>query len=209
MCSFNWGFTVRKKSEKILQLLEKGALLKEERARARKLTREIKGFGSFNVRSSSSTAGGSFCDIKEARIGLYGRWNSHYSECEQQERSEPTPAKQEATEIEAQQLHILATEEMENMSIKIPPYHRKDTSMRPPLKENIAERKLQKVEKENIAPMKKVLVVEAQGRWEDSVETNPLLVYQGEQGKVIESPGEDHPFSKTEHLTSASLLSVS
>lgn len=209
MYRFNWGFTVRKKSERILQLLEKGVLLKEERARARKLTREIKGFGSFNVRSSSSTASGSFGDIKEATTGPYGRWNSHYSEYEQQERDEPTPTKNETTEVGAQPLHILVTEGMDDMSLKVTPYHRNDTSMTPPLKENVAERKLKKIEKENVAPMKKVLVVEAQGRWEDSVETNPFLVHQGEQGKVTEIPSEDHPFSKTEHLASASLLSVS
>ncbi|KAL2899001.1 UPF0759 protein YecE [Bienertia sinuspersici] len=42
---FNWGLAVRKKSERVLKLLEKGPLLKEEREHARKLTKEIKGFG--------------------------------------------------------------------------------------------------------------------------------------------------------------------
>ncbi|XP_042476880.1 uncharacterized protein LOC122058318 isoform X3 [Macadamia integrifolia] len=51
---FNWGLTVRKKSERVLKLLGKSQLLKEERDRARKLTRGIEGFGSFSYRSSST-----------------------------------------------------------------------------------------------------------------------------------------------------------
>ncbi|EPS60305.1 hypothetical protein M569_14499, partial [Genlisea aurea] len=46
---FDWGSNVRKKSERILKLLENGPLLKEERDRARKVSRGIQGFGgSFN-----------------------------------------------------------------------------------------------------------------------------------------------------------------
>ncbi|KAJ6837745.1 clathrin interactor EPSIN 1-like [Iris pallida] len=50
---FNWGLMVRKKSERILKLLEKGTLLKEERDRARKISRGIQGFGSINYRCPS------------------------------------------------------------------------------------------------------------------------------------------------------------
>ncbi|QCE09230.1 epsin-3-like [Vigna unguiculata] len=49
---FNWGVTVRKKSERILKLMEEGTLLKEERNRARNLSRGIQGFGSFSQRST-------------------------------------------------------------------------------------------------------------------------------------------------------------
>lgn len=52
---FNWGLNVRKKSERILKLLEKGPLLKEERDKARKISRGIEGFGSFCNRTFSST----------------------------------------------------------------------------------------------------------------------------------------------------------
>ncbi|CAN7022140.1 hypothetical protein BRARA_F01806 [Brassica rapa] len=51
---FNWGLSVRRKSEKVLRLLEKGDLLKEERKRARELSRGIQGFGSFNRKPSKS-----------------------------------------------------------------------------------------------------------------------------------------------------------
>ncbi|KAH6761982.1 hypothetical protein C2S52_019415 [Perilla frutescens var. hirtella] len=45
---FNWGLSVKNKSERVVNLLEDRSYLKEERARARKLTIGIKGFGSFN-----------------------------------------------------------------------------------------------------------------------------------------------------------------
>ncbi|XVE99560.1 hypothetical protein REPUB_Repub03eG0209600 [Reevesia pubescens] len=68
---FNWGLNVRKLSEKILMLLENQSFLKEERARARKLTMGIKGFGSFNQLSSSR-------DDSFNSFRSYGRLNSHF-----------------------------------------------------------------------------------------------------------------------------------
>ncbi|KAJ0766273.1 putative ENTH domain-containing protein [Helianthus annuus] len=50
---FNWGLNVRMKSERILKFLNDLSILKEERAKARKLSRGIEGFGSFNQRNSS------------------------------------------------------------------------------------------------------------------------------------------------------------
>ncbi|KAK6122104.1 hypothetical protein DH2020_044152 [Rehmannia glutinosa] len=47
---FNWGLRVKKKSERIMKLLEDRSYLKEERTRARKITVGIKGFGSFSHR---------------------------------------------------------------------------------------------------------------------------------------------------------------
>lgn len=54
---FNWGLNVRKKSERVLQLLENGKLLKEERDKARKITRGIEGFGSFSHRTHAAGEG--------------------------------------------------------------------------------------------------------------------------------------------------------
>lgn len=68
---FNWGGTVRKKSERALKLLEKGPLLREERDRARKVTRGIQGFGSFNIRWSGA-------EVEHA--STIGRSNSHYED---------------------------------------------------------------------------------------------------------------------------------
>ncbi|XP_052184510.1 epsin-3 [Diospyros lotus] len=77
---FNWGLNVRKKSERILQLLEKGPLLKEERDRARKLTRGIQGFGSFSHRASSAEG-----ILQESSHGTFGRSNSQFNENGNQE----------------------------------------------------------------------------------------------------------------------------
>lgn len=56
LCRFNWGLNVRKKADRILKLLEEGHVLKEERDRARKLSRGIQGFGSFCQRSSEQSS---------------------------------------------------------------------------------------------------------------------------------------------------------
>uniref|UniRef100_M0ZHS4 ENTH domain-containing protein n=2 Tax=Solanum tuberosum TaxID=4113 RepID=M0ZHS4_SOLTU len=69
---FNWGLNVRKKSERILKLLEDGQLLKEERNKSRKISRGIEGFGSFNIRRTTSSE-------EESAIRPYGRSNSQFN----------------------------------------------------------------------------------------------------------------------------------
>ncbi|KAK7859205.1 epsin-2 [Quercus suber] len=59
----------------VLKLLESETLLKEERARARKLTHGIEGFGSFSQRSSSKDA-----IMKDSSFQRFGRSNSHCNE---------------------------------------------------------------------------------------------------------------------------------
>ncbi|CAI9774907.1 unnamed protein product [Fraxinus pennsylvanica] len=74
---FNWGLSVQKKSERILNLIEDGAYLKEERAKARKITFGIKGFGSFGEWPAEGA-------LKEASFENYLRskslFNGHYAE---------------------------------------------------------------------------------------------------------------------------------
>ncbi|GAV57923.1 ENTH domain-containing protein [Cephalotus follicularis] len=77
---FNWGLAVRKKSDRILKLLEEGSVLKEERDRARKLTRGIQGFGSFSQRSSTQGI------LQESLRGKYGRCKSDFIDHEYQEK---------------------------------------------------------------------------------------------------------------------------
>jgi len=74
---FNWGLTVKSKSERVLKLLERGPFLEEERERARKIAREIKGFGSFNLSSASRAVAQPPGDDGG---GGYGRSNSQYEE---------------------------------------------------------------------------------------------------------------------------------
>lgn len=71
---FNWGMTVKKKSERVLKLIEKGKLLKEERDRARKVTREIKGFGSINAKWMSNENGSESVHGSD----MFRKCNSHY-----------------------------------------------------------------------------------------------------------------------------------
>lgn len=72
------------KAERVLKLLERGPLLEEERERARKIAREIKGFGSFNL--SSAPRGVTLTPLpgddgsRGTADSLYGRSNSKYEE---------------------------------------------------------------------------------------------------------------------------------
>ncbi|XP_062084946.1 epsin-3 [Humulus lupulus] len=81
---FNWGLAARKKSERVLKLLEKGPLLQEERHKARKLSRGIQGFGSFTQRSSSSQK-----ILRQTSVETYGRCNSQFISHENQENVTP------------------------------------------------------------------------------------------------------------------------
>ncbi|KDP40352.1 hypothetical protein JCGZ_02350 [Jatropha curcas] len=60
---FDWGANMQKRSDHILKLLEGGDMLKEERLKAIKITKEIHGFGSLSITSprspSSATSGSS------------------------------------------------------------------------------------------------------------------------------------------------------
>ncbi|KAG8371435.1 hypothetical protein BUALT_Bualt13G0087300 [Buddleja alternifolia] len=68
---FNWGLNVRKKSERILMLIEKKPLLKEERDKARKISRGIEGFSSFCLRTSSG---------QESSRRAFDRCNSQFND---------------------------------------------------------------------------------------------------------------------------------
>ncbi|XP_073132642.1 epsin-3-like [Henckelia pumila] len=46
---FDWGLSVKEKSDRIRRLLQDKSYLADERAKARKLSMGIKGFGSFNI----------------------------------------------------------------------------------------------------------------------------------------------------------------
>ncbi|MED6143006.1 hypothetical protein PIB30_002829 [Stylosanthes scabra] len=77
---FNWGLSVRKLSERILKLLRSNEFYKEERARARELSRGIKGFGSFNRQSSVIDEG-----MNDLNSKIYGRCNSNYDHHQHEE----------------------------------------------------------------------------------------------------------------------------
>lgn len=82
VCRFNWGLTVRRKSEKILKLLGDRSLLKEERNRARTVTRGIQGFGSFH-HVSTNDSGQEV--LKESSFRAFDKCNSQFHEHGNQE----------------------------------------------------------------------------------------------------------------------------
>ena len=69
---------MKSKSERVLKLLERGPFLEEEREQARKIAREIKGFGSFNLSSVSHAVSQPYPGDDGSRG--YGRSNSQYEE---------------------------------------------------------------------------------------------------------------------------------
>ncbi|KAI6668990.1 hypothetical protein NL676_003875 [Syzygium grande] len=73
---FNWGARVGNLSERVQNLLDNDGYLREERVRARKLTRGIQGFGSLQRPFCKDASG-----FKDSSLSSpYGRCNSHYSE---------------------------------------------------------------------------------------------------------------------------------
>ncbi|XP_077239076.1 ENTH/VHS family protein [Tasmannia lanceolata] len=200
---FNWGLNMRKKSERILQLLEKGELLKEERNRARKISRGIEGFGSFCHRSSSSSDE----NFRESAIA-FGRSNSHYTDYTQHEDS--VSSTEEGLSDADKICTLVADLQTENFnpsgSLDNGRAHKKTENLRQPLKEKMGERSLQNIAKVNIVPTKK-LVSEERKEWECTRESNPFLGSQKDEPN-FDFPIEDHPFSDPE-LTTAALLSVS
>ncbi|KAF2296061.1 hypothetical protein GH714_035918 [Hevea brasiliensis] len=72
---FNWGLCVRNLSARILKLLENEQFQIEERARVRKLTRGIQGYGSFPHRALSPDE-----NFKDLGFRKCKRSNSNYSD---------------------------------------------------------------------------------------------------------------------------------
>ncbi|KAJ6429146.1 hypothetical protein OIU84_020724 [Salix udensis] len=98
---FNWGLSVSKLSERILDLLENEQFLEEERASARKLTREIQGFGSFSHRSSSAEE-----SLQALGFRTRLRCNSIYSHQHNQEKDDDfMDAKEKLLHEERIQIH--------------------------------------------------------------------------------------------------------
>lgn len=211
---FNWGLTVRKKSERILQLLEKGELYKEERERARKLTRGIQGFGSFSQRSSSSTNEPS----DQSSISSYGRCNSHYDDYSRQEDvfsslkdgDSTIGDRKEQTKTFCNSVTDGQTENLNPQANSYEGWMHKNTTevVRQPLKENVADWSVPNGKELNCIPVNNHSLEEFHE--ENSLrESKPLLGSQNDKPKFEVIAEDDHPFNNIEHKTTASLLSVS
>ncbi|XP_059660736.1 ENTH domain-containing protein C794.11c-like [Cornus florida] len=190
---FNWGLNVRNKSERILKLLERGSLLKEERDRARKLTRGIEGFGSFCQRTSSAQV------LQESSIGTYGSCDSQFSDNGNQDQFsslnyEDLTKKgfEKSHQTDEENDNLASSKKMENSN------SRNGSSDGEILGKFCAKTSF----KENMVPGK----VMAGDLPENCMgELKPLLVAQKDD--PCTGISVDHPFSGTENLSRVSLLS--
>ncbi|XP_057955116.1 ENTH domain-containing protein C794.11c [Malania oleifera] len=197
---FNWGLTVRKKSERILMLLEQGPLLKEERDRARKLTRGIQGFGSFSHTSYSAQA-----VLQEASVGAYERSNSHFNNHGNQENQSPSltdggsiKTSIERSESSHEDAVLVSGKIMGNSNSSNGFYNG----------ELLGKSKTQTSFKENMAPKEELLREGELHQWDCLGEPKPLLGGEKNEPGTPIAYEDHHPFKDNDSLTTASLLYV-
>ncbi|XP_022756603.1 ENTH domain-containing protein C794.11c-like [Durio zibethinus] len=186
---FNWGLAVRKKSERISKLLEKGPVLKEERDRARKLTRGILGFGSFCQRSSSTQG-----VLQESSHVTFGRSNSDFIDYENQ-----LPTTNEGSSI-----HEVEKSQHSNENAHFEAGKKQETfrSWSSFSEGQMFEKpEVQTSFKENMAPIK-----EEFHNWSATGESNPLLGNENSELRTEILMEDDHPFNSTENQTTSSML---
>ncbi|CAM8979470.1 unnamed protein product [Rhodiola kirilowii] len=81
---FDWGAAMHKKSERIMQLLRGGEILKEARLKALKITKEIQGFGSLHMSPlTSSSSSPSSANSARSSFGTFSSAGSTWSGCDQ------------------------------------------------------------------------------------------------------------------------------
>lgn len=177
---------MRKKSERVLKLLQKGPLLKEERDRARKLTRGIQGFGSF-THSSSSVPG----ILRES--SFHGRIDSHLADDENR------------LTIDEGSIGGGAGKSQQTQEDNVmPPAGEKVESSNPWGSFSNGELAQNRTSfKDNMAPAVRELQ-----EWSCTGESNPLLGGNRDEPRTAVSMHDDHPFNHSENQTNASLLST-
>lgn len=181
---------MRKKSGRVLKLLEKGPLLKEERDKSRKLSRGIQGFGSFTQRSSSSSSTLAQGILRE-KTSL-GRSHSQFIRHENQQENNQLPYKKEDG-------LFIKTEESK-------PIKGIDISVSVKRSESSSSKKAEISVKENMDPDE-----EALHEWDPIGESTSLLLDgkdSTDESNIGTSAEHDHPFSDTNIQSTASLLSV-
>ncbi|KAM7257026.1 hypothetical protein ACFE04_012767 [Oxalis oulophora] len=169
---FNWGLAVRKKSDRILKLLENESFLKEERDRSRKLTRDIKGFGSFTQRSSAQ--GGVLEESSSHRT--FGKCHSNFNEHDQpQDNQIIVPSNKE----DLNRMQLVEKPKIEDLNSGDG--------------KKLEKGKPQTSCKENEAPVQEEL-----SKWECIEEdNNPLL--DGKKDEQTIEDENDHPFNGVEN----------
>ncbi|XP_040992230.1 epsin-3-like [Juglans microcarpa x Juglans regia] len=189
---FDWGLAVRKKSERILKLVEKGPLLKEERDRARNVTRGIQGFGSFSQQSSPAKG----MLTESSSVTTFGRSNSQFNSQENQDNQFSISNKGLTKEVKkSQQSHEVIMFQSGNKVVNERSWDSLCNCQVHEKAETLTSYK------ENLAPKKEEL-----HRWNFTGESNPLLDGKKNEPRIEMSMEEDHPFTGTENQTTASLL---
>lgn len=178
---FNWGLNVRKKTDRVLKLLEKGPLLKEERDRARKISRGIEGFGSFSYKTPSGQE-----ILQESSNREFDKCNSQFNEHGNRDDLFSVSKEDDKDEIKHEKPSYPTIPAMND-------------NPRINLKENIAPNK------------GVVLGESNDQSWKCVAESKPLLDALLDEQKPepqINKPMEDHPFNDAEIQTTMSLLST-
>lgn len=179
-------------------LLEEECLLKEERSRARKVSRGIEGFGSFSQRPSSAQG-----ILSESPITMYTRSKSHFIENgDQEDWFSSVKRKEETTKTmfngaydsSDENVRLVVNKEAKNM-----------TSNHSLNSQPLANIETQSVSKENVAP-KKEYIREFDER-NSGGDSKPLLDDENDESRPNIFVEEDHPFNAAAQLTGASLLS--
>ncbi|KAL2989373.1 hypothetical protein AAZX31_11G136000 [Glycine max] len=192
---FNWGLTVRKKSERIMKLLEKGTLLKEERKNARRLSRGIEGFGSFSHRSTPAQG-----VLREKSLPTtLKRYDSDLNNHEDQENHSSCSNNVVNVGTVAVKSPSHQGETFKSLgSVEAKEYQDDD------LGNNQMLPKSETSSKENMEPSKEEFHL-----WNLNGESKALLDCGEEDSKLgIIRTEDDHPFSSAEMHATASLLSA-
>ncbi|XP_061358630.1 epsin-3-like [Gastrolobium bilobum] len=198
---FNWGLTVRKKSEQILKLLEERTLLKEERNRARKLSRGIQGFGSFYQRPNPAQGG---ILRKKSLPTTFDQCNSDFNNHENEENQsfcsnhciDTAAFKSSSPSHQGGIVKSLDLDSVETES-------EFSESYLDDLGNNQMLEKSETSSKENMTPSKKEFHL-----WNLKAESNPLLDGSQEHSRLGNLVADDdHPFNLTEMHATSSLLS--
>ncbi|KAK7404576.1 hypothetical protein VNO78_05529 [Psophocarpus tetragonolobus] len=192
---FNWGLTVRKKSERIMKLLEEGTLLKEERKNARRLSRGIEGFGSFSHRSTPAPG----ILREKSTPTMLGSYDSNFNNHEDQEN-------QSSCSNNGVNMDTVAVKSPSHqggtfnslVGVETKGYQEDN------LGNNQVLQKSETSSKENMEPSKEEFHL-----WNLNGESKPLLDCE-EDSRLgnIRRTEDDHPFTSTEMHSSASLLSA-
>lgn len=180
-------------------LLEEGSLLKEERNRARKVSRGIEGFGSFSQRTSSAQG-----ILSESSVTKYTRSKSQFIESgDQEDWFSSVKLKEETTKTMLNGSYNSTDENARLVSNKEAKIMTSNNSFN---SQPLANIESQSVSKENVAP-KKESILGGFDKRNFSGDSKPLLDDENDESRANIFVEEDHPFNATAKLTGASLLS--